>query len=498
VDATTVVDGTPRQPLHPRARLRSSIAIGSFVAALGILVLSVALASAAGAPGADMTIAKSASPASVAVGGSYTYSITVHNSGTISATGVRLIDNSVEPDVDINFATLSWTPASAGSCAWKISASDPNNLRCTFNTMAPGASVTVTFDVTAPMATCPRVRNTAQVSATNEPLANQDNNTATVNVPMTGCPSVLPTPSPSASPTVTRIAGSDRYATAALVSKKIVPSPGAGVASVYVASGQAFPDALAAAPAAAKRNTSVLLVSRTAIPAATQIELQRLKPATIYLVGGTGAISTTVENALKGLSRTGTVVRFAGFDRYDTAARVVANAFPSATQLMVATGLNYPDALAGSAGAAHSNMPILLVTGTSIPGTAQAQITRLNPAKVYIVGGEGVVSVGVENALRSGGRLVVRVSGDDRYLTSVAVSRTFFSGLTPHIFVATGVNFPDALAAGPKGDPVLLTTPTSLPGTVAAEVTRLDPDTIDVLGGPSVVSDTVLNQLRGT
>lgn len=498
MDATTVVDGTPRQPLHPRARLRSSIAIGSFVAALGILVLSVALASAAGAPGADMTIAKSASPASVAVGGSYTYSITVHNSGTISATGVRLIDNSVEPDVDINFATLSWTPASAGSCAWKISASDPNNLRCTFNTMAPGASVTVTFDVTAPMATCPRVRNTAQVSATNEPLANQDNNTATVNVPMTGCPSVLPTPSPSASPTVTRIAGSDRYATAALLSQVAVSNPGSGVSSVYVASGQTFPDALAAGPAAAKRNTSVLLVTATSIPASTQAELTRLNPDTIYLVGGTSAISPTVETALKAFSRTGTVVRFAGIDRYDTAARVVANAFPSASQVMIATGLNYPDALAGGAGAAHGKMPILLVSSTAIPSATQTQISRLSPAKVYLVGGEAVVGVSVENALRSGGRLVVRVSGDDRYLTSVAVSRTFFSGATPHVFVSTGLNFPDALAAGPIGDPVLLTAPTSLPATVAAEATRLDPDTIDVLGGTAAVSDTVLNQLRGT
>ncbi len=498
MDATTVVDGTPGQPRHPHARLRSSLAIGSFAAAFGILVLSVALASAAGAPGSDMTIAKSASPTSVGVGGSYTYTITVHNGGTVSATGVRLIDNSVEPDVSIDFSTLSWAPASAGSCAWKIAAADPNNLRCTFNTMVVGASVTVTFKVTAPLATCPRVRNTAQVSATNEPLANTDNNTATVNVPMTGCPSVVPTPTPGASPTVTRIAGADRYATAALLSEKIVPNPGSGVSSVYVASGQTFPDALGAGPAAAKRNTSVLLVTQTSIPAATQTELRRLNPDTIYVVGGTSAISTTVENALKGFSRTGTVVRFAGADRYDTAARVVANAFPSASQIMIATGLNYPDALAGGAGAAHGQMPILLVGTTAIPSTTQVQISRLNPTKIYIVGGEAVVGVTVENALRSGGRLVVRVSGDDRYLTSVAVSRTFFSGATPHIFVSTGLNFPDALAAGPIGDPVLLTAPTSLSATVAAEATRLNPDAIDVLGGPAAVSDTVLTQLRGT
>jgi hypothetical protein len=80
----------------------------------------------------------------------------------------------------------------------------------------------------------------------------------------------------------------------------------------------------------------------------------------------------------------------------------------------------------------------------------------------------------------------------------VGVSRAFFHEGSNHLFVATGTNFPDALSAGPLGDPVLLTPRGGLPSLVAVEATRLDPSSIHVLGGPTVVSDTVLNQLRAT
>jgi uncharacterized repeat protein (TIGR01451 family) len=462
---------------------------------------SVFLVAAAGAPGADVTVTKAASPPTVAVGASYTYTIVVRNAGTATATGVLLVDNTIEPDVDVDFSSLSWSPGSAGTCGWKLFGADPNNLGCSFGSLAAGAQVSVAFDVRAPEATCPRVRNTSSVSADNEPVANQDNNTAIVNVPMTGCPnasaSPTPTPTPSPSPTVGRIFGADRYATAALLSQRLAPTPGSGVPAAYVANGQNFPDALAAGPAAATRGAPVLLVTRDTIPAATLTELQRLKPATIYIVGGSAAVSSAVESQLNGLARSG-VARFAGADRYETAAQTVADGFPSATDVLVATGQNFPDALAAAAAGADRGMPILLVRGTSIPPATQGQLDRLNPNRIYVIGGTSVISPTVENALRSGGRSVVRIAGQDRYLTAVGVARTFFHGGASHLFVATGLNFPDALAAGPLADPVLLTPPNTLPGAVGTEATRLDPTSIHVLGGPTIVSDPVLNQLQGT
>jgi putative cell wall-binding protein len=95
---------------------------------------------------------------------------------------------------------------------------------------------------------------------------------------------------------------------------------------------------------------------------------------------------------------------------------------------------------------------------------------------------------------------VTRISGGDRYATSVAVSKAEFPATAPVVYIASGVNYPDALAAGPaaakRGGPLLLTTPYDVPGDVIAEVQRLHPSSIVVVGGPFPVGDSVLSQLR--
>ncbi len=314
----------------------------------------------------------------------------------------------------------------------------------------------------------------------------------------TASPTPTPTPTPSPTPRpVARIAGTDRYGTAAKVSQNIIPNPGTGVASVYVATGTNFADALAGGPAAAKRSASLLLVTPSSIPATTAAELNRLKPDTIYILGGTGAVSTSVASQLAAYARSGTVIRLSGPDRYGTAAAAVANAFTGqSAQVMVATGEAFPDALAGGGAASRAGMPILLVKGTSIPAATAQQLTRLQPATIYVLGGTGAVSSAVESQLHAYAGTVIRVAGADRYRTAVAVSQRFFSVATgDHVWVSTGLNFPDALAAGPAGDSVLLTPAGSLPAAAATEIGRLDPALTHVLGGTSVVSNAVMIQI---
>ena len=100
---------------------------------------------------------------------------------------------------------------------------------------------------------------------------------------------------PAAAITVERIAGGDRYETAAAVSQGTFP---AGTATVYVATGESFPDALAAGPAAAHAEGPVLLTRRADLPASVASELQRLAPGDIVLVGGEHAVGSGVEAAL--------------------------------------------------------------------------------------------------------------------------------------------------------------------------------------------------------
>jgi putative cell wall-binding protein len=89
------------------------------------------------------------------------------------------------------------------------------------------------------------------------------------------------------------------------------------------------------------------------------------------------------------------VTRLAGADRYATAAAVSSATFSSATTVFVATGRNFPDALGGGPVAGRVPGPLLLVPGTSVPASVVAELQRLDPGSVVILGGTGVVSSGV-------------------------------------------------------------------------------------------------------
>lgn len=196
------------------------------------------------------------------------------------------------------------------------------------------------------------------------------------------------------------------------------------------------------------------------------------------------------------------VPRVTGSDRYATAAAVSGLAFaPGVPVVYIATGTAYPDALAGGPAARVGNGPLLLTAPTAIPSATLAELGRLKPGRIVILGGPGVVSAGVERDLRTfTSGTVARLAGTDRYATAAAISRSVFSSSTSLVYVATGSNFPDALAAGAAaaraGSPILLVTPSEIPTATVAELDRLNPDQIVVMGGTGVISESVLQQLR--
>ncbi len=189
--------------------------------------------------------------------------------------------------------------------------------------------------------------------------------------------------------TVTRISGASRYETAALVS---AASFAPGVPVAYVATGTNFPDALAGVPASGASDGPVLLVAPTAIPQRVRDELIRVHPARIVILGSTGAVSAAVASELAGFAGSGQVTRLAGASRYDTAAAISAGTFASASTVFLATGLNFPDALGGGPAAGSIPGPLLLVNDGSIPASAADELLRLNPSRVVVLGGTGVVS----------------------------------------------------------------------------------------------------------
>ncbi len=197
------------------------------------------------------------------------------------------------------------------------------------------------------------------------------------------------------------------------------------------------------------------------------------------------------------------VQRFGGADRFATAASVSAAHFaPGVAAAFVATGADFPDALAGGPAAARAGGPILLVSRREIPPATTTELVRLRPSRIVVLGGAGVISDAVVAALagyQTGGG-VQRIGGADRYATAALVSRQTFAPGLGAAYVATGLAFPDALvggaAAARAGSPVLLTRPGTLPSATVTELRRLAPARIVVLGGPSAVGEGVVAQLR--
>ena len=297
-----------------------------------------------------------------------------------------------------------------------------------------------------------------------------------------------PPPPPPLDPD--RIAGADRYATSAETSASNF-SPGVSVA--YVGSGQAFPDALSGASAAGKSGGPVLLVEKDLLPMSTAEELARLRPGRIVLLGGTSAVDAPVMSLLEGYT-TGSVTRLAGSDRYATAAAVSRATFAAhPAAVYIASGLNFPDALAGAAAATHVGAPVLLVGGV-IPASTATELRRLVPTHIYILGSTVAVSAAVQKALvpytaSRAASSVSRLGGADRYATAVLIAQaTYSAGDT--LYVANGETFPDALSGAPLGGPLLLVPKgDTVPQEVLDEVARLAPPSLVVLGGPSGVSD---------
>lgn len=293
---------------------------------------------------------------------------------------------------------------------------------------------------------------------------------------------------PSA-PDVVRLAGPDRFSTAAAVSATTFD---AGVDVAYVATGEGYADALAGGPLAARHGAPILLVGRDAVPAATTQELQRLRPGRIVVFGGPAAVSEAVIEELAAIPEGG-ATRLAGASRFATATAISAAGFPDgADTVLVATGEGYADALAGGPVAARAAAPILLVRPDAVPEETAAELDRLGPARIDVLGGDAAISEGVLDALRAHAGDVRRLSGADRYATAVAVTGDAFEA-AGRVFLATGEGFADALAGVPAAAaaeaPILLTRTACMPDVVRAEIERLAPEELVVLGGPAAVSD---------
>jgi putative cell wall-binding protein len=254
---------------------------------------------------------------------------------------------------------------------------------------------------------------------------------------------------------VVSVAGDDRIATAIAAAKVAFPS---GAGTVVIATARNWPDALGGAALAGAVDGPILLTEPTELPSTVATAISALGATKAIILGGTGAVSSDVQSALgTTLGGAGNVTRIDGADRYETARKVAAETVKRINEsgtfsrtAFVATGANFPDALAASPLAAAKGWPIYLVRPTGVDDALVDAMRKVGVNQVIILGGYGAVPKSVEDALKVRVAPVSRLEGADRYRTALAVAE---HGVKVGLFwdkvaVATGANFPDALAGG--------------------------------------------------
>jgi len=326
--------------------------------------------------------------------------------------------------------------------------------------------------------------------------------------------------------TVQRIFGADRFETSAAIARVTFGTSTTPVGKAVIANGSDFADAAVGAnllfgyfgPG------PVLLTRAHDVPQPILDVVRQLGIRQPEIIGGTAAVDKSVEQALQTLVEvypSGEVGRFSGSDRYATGAAVAKAAFDGEANwpglvdglrtAFLVSGVGGSDALAAAPLTYAARIPLLLTQPDvlSVP-TRDALLTISGGNRpiqqVIVIGGPGVVGPAVLSQVKALGISTRRIAGADRQATAVAVAN--FAVLTlgwnsAHVNLARGDDFADATSAAPHAGqelaPLLFTASPDQLGTATADFLRAHAgitQSIDMLGGPAAVSDSVVAEAR--
>ncbi|WP_235838755.1 cell wall-binding repeat-containing protein [Desulfosporosinus metallidurans] len=228
-----------------------------------------------------------------------------------------------------------------------------------------------------------------------------------------------------------------------------------GAPYVILARDDQFSDALAAAPLSKKLGAPILMTNSNKLDDRTLAEIHALGAKNVYIVGGTVAVSQSIQDTLSGEF---TVTRVAGLQAYDTAAMISSNVGIDPTHTVyIANGYAIPDAIAISAFAAEQGSPILLTDRDVLPASTLQALTDLKANNVVLLGGTAVIGTQVESQLSSK-YLVKRWGGFDRYDTQSIIFQNLFNTQAPQspLYFTSGLVRQDDVSAGnPYADALL-------------------------------------------
>lgn len=320
---------------------------------------------------------------------------------------------------------------------------------------------------------------------------------------------------------VDRIAGGTRYQTAIDASQSLWPnwddpSDTLHAQTVVIAKGDDYPDALGGIPLASAKQGPLLVTPGTGLEDDVLAEVERvLQPQAgklVYVLGGTTALSPTVDAKL--VSEGYTVKRIGGSDRYDTSLRI-AQELGNPQRVVVATGLNFPDALSAgpiaSMGGVGRPGAILLSAGPTLPSAVAAYVRNIasqSPTPDHFVAAIGNPAIqAVQAAAPSFKGNILMAGGSTRYDTACSAAEIWLDSASPStpaaVGIATGENFPDALGGGAAiaqiPGPLMLTPPGGLPSCVVNDLTAVRSGLrwVEIYGGTGAVPAPIATQLHG-
>ena len=274
----------------------------------------------------------------------------------------------------------------------------------------------------------------------------------------------------------TRISGKDRIATSVEISKSAYTTS----ENVVLASGFNFADALSAGQLASALDAPLLLSSQDKLDSQTKNEIERLKAKKVFVVGGDNAISKTgIDTTLK--SEKIDVTRLEGQDRYSTSQKVMEKTkeIINPEYLLIASGKNFPDALAATGFFVNHKSVMVLSDGLTYPQSNLKEI-----------------AIGGKNQLPLKGLKGKRVSGKDRYETALEIAKLSFEK-NNNAILASGQVFADSLSAvsltKKHNAPIILTQSNSLTENAKK---YLNGKNVFIVGGEKTVVKDILTRKK--
>lgn len=301
---------------------------------------------------------------------------------------------------------------------------------------------------------------------------------------------------------VQRIKGKDRFETSVKIGNKFRLENGEEkLKNVIVSSAFGFADSLSGSILSKKLDAPIMLTGNNESSSKEAIEYIKNnvdKKGNVYILGGIASVNSTIENTIKNNGYN--IKRLSGEDRYGTCNSIVKEfGVKEGTPVVIVNGLNFADALSVSAPASIKGYPVLLSGNGALPEYAKSIIKTAKPSEVFIIGGEGALSKNIEDEVKKiySSLKITRLSGKDRYETSLKVNKYFDNNET--VIMASGINYPDALSgsalAGKLNASLLLINAGSLNNQIKF-INKEKTKEVILLGGEGVLSKKVENSIK--